>query len=331
MKASTRSVAARSGRLFLLTAALWLSACGVTFNYSTEPFEVPAGDIQVSFGAAADMREYTGDSLKYFRGACERLAYGGPGDFMISPGDFDPPARMLYTLQTYVASDYPWYPAAGNHETETASDMDWLRSFNAGSSLPNIVNSGPAGCEETTYSFEIGGAHFVVLNEYYDGVSDTGGNGDVVDELYDWLVADLDAYIAAAADPIIFVVGHEPAYPQPDEENGRLRHETDSLNAHEANRDRFWQALAARGVTAYICGHTHNYSAVRINAAGVIDGDGSSVWQIDVGHARGLGDTGARSTFLMLYVMADGSVWCYTYRLTYGELDYVLTGSLQLR
>ena len=58
--------------------------------------------------------------------------------------------------------------------------MDWLRIFNRdGNTLPNIVNVGPAGCAETTYSFDYGNAHFVVLNEYFDGSSDVGADGEV--------------------------------------------------------------------------------------------------------------------------------------------------------
>jgi hypothetical protein len=153
--------------------------------------------------------------------------------------------------------------------------------------------------------------------------------GDVTEALHTWLAADL----TLNTKPIVFVVGHEPAYPQPDAESGRVRHIDDSLNyfEFESNRDRFWQTLASNGVTAYICGHTHNYSAVKIDAAGVVDGAGESVWQIDVGHARGYGDTGARSTFIMFYVMDDGSVWLTTYRLNLASHNYKLTETSQIR
>jgi predicted phosphodiesterase len=108
---------------------------------------------------------------------------------------------------------------------------------------------------------------------------------------------------AATTHERIFVVGHEPAYPQPDVDNGRLRHETDSLNAYVAHRDRFWDLLKGKGVVAYICGHTHNYSLVKIDG----------VWQLDAGHGRGLGDTGAPSTFSLIHV--DGPIVTYeTYR-----------------
>jgi hypothetical protein len=264
------------------------------------------------------MREYAGADMDYFRGACERIAYGGAGDFMISPGDIDPPEDVLQTVQTYIAADYPWYPVVGNHEFDEIDHMPWLREYNAGGdTLPNVVSVGPTFSVETTYSFDCGSAHFVVLNEYFDGSTDTGSDGDVVSALYDWLVADL----AATTQPVVFVFGHEPAYPQPDEDNGRLRHETDSLNAHPENRDAFWALLESEGVTAYVCGHTHNYSA---NKQG-------TVWQIDVGHARGYGDTGARSTFVMFYVMDNTEVWAYPYRLDPDTRNYMLTTARQLR
>ena len=279
---------------------------------------MPFGTVQVSFSVTADMRDYTGGNMLYFRGACERIATGGAGDFMLSPGDIDPPDLVYADIQTYIGIDYPWYPVVGNHEAETSSDMVWLRNFNPnGNTLPHIVNPGPENGVETNYSFDYGDVHFSVLNEYYDGASDTATDGDVPTALHAWLDDDLTNTLK----PIKIVIGHEPAYPQPDEESGRLRHEDDSLNAHASNRDRFWQTLVNRGVTAYICGHTHNYS--------VYQTDG--VWQVDVGHARGFGDTGARSTFVMVYVMDDGTVWNYAYRLNLDTHNYELQTPIKLR
>jgi predicted phosphodiesterase len=301
-----------------ISVFLILAGCTSDISYNTRPFELPSGAIQVSFSVTADMRDYTGDDMLYFRGVCERVAYGGPGDFMVSPGDIDPPVLVYLDIQTYIDPSYPWYPVVGNHEAETPSDMDWLRAFSPnGNALPNIVNSGPENGVETSYSFDYGEAHFTVINEYYDGESDTGTDGDVADPLHAWLVHDL----SATTKTIKFVIGHEPAYPQPDEESGRLRHQDDSLNAHQANRDRFWQTLADNEVTAYVCGHTHNFSAYQ----------DSGVWQIDAGHARGFADTGARSTFVMFYVMDDGSVWCYPYRLNWESHNYELRTPRKIR
>lgn len=122
------------------------------------------------------------------------------------------------------------------------------------------------------YSFDAGGVHFVIVNEYFDGISDVGSDGD-------------------------------------------------SLDRYPANRDRFWALLGSTGVTARVCGHTHNFSVQRFG----------SVWQVDSGHARGLGDTGAPSTFLMFYATSAGSLWLYPYRADGETNAYELTTPVQLR
>jgi len=285
-------------RLFLSLVAVWLLIAPPLQDASRGAPLLQESDDAFTFAIAADMREFAGpgvyDSSHYFRGAVEAIASAGPGVFMVGPGDIDPPANVHWTITQSLGSSYPWFPIAGNHETETAEDMAWLRAYDYGA-----VNPGPSGCPETTYSFDYGNAHYVMLNEYCDTAGDTATVGDVPDHLYNWLVADLDA----THQENIFVFGHEPAYPQPDAENGRLRHADDSLNQYPAHRDRFWNLLKSKRVVAYICGHTHNYSLVKIDG----------LWQMDVGHARGLGDNGARSTFSLVHV--DGSRTTYeTYR-----------------
>jgi hypothetical protein len=244
-----------------------------------------------TFSVTADIREFAGSGSynipQYFRGPVEAISAKSTSAFMVSPGDIDPPADIRWSITQTFGTTYPWYPVVGNHEEETLADMEWLRNFDYGG-----VNPGPSGCPTTTYSFDYDEVHFVMLNEYCDTSGDDVTDGDVPDHLYNWLVEDLDD----TSLNYIFVFGHEPAYPQPDADNGRLRHEDDSLNLHSVNRDRFWNLLKSERITAYICGHTHNFSAV------MIDG----VWQLDAGHARGLGDVGARSTFLLVHV--DGPV-----------------------
>ena len=61
--------------LAILVVFLSLLGCAHQISCDTTPFEVPSGVIQVSFSATADMRDYTGDKIVYFRGACERIAY----------------------------------------------------------------------------------------------------------------------------------------------------------------------------------------------------------------------------------------------------------------
>jgi hypothetical protein len=284
--------------------AIWALLSTLAVLGHTTPVQ---SDSPFTFVVTADMRYYSGpedyDTCEYFRGACEAINATGEGVFMISPGDIDPTVYTRWTITSTITNtlgtDYLWYPVVGNHElpnagheSETGANMAWLRDYdydtNGDGVPPDIVNLGPSGCPSTTFSFDYENAHFVLLNEYCDAGGDTVTNGDVTDHLYNWLADDL----AATSNPFVFVFGHEPAYPQPDTDTGRVRHLGDSLDQYPANRDRFWNLLKSEEVTAYICGHTHNFSAARIDG----------VWQVDVGHARGRGDTGAPSTFVRVTV-----------------------------
>jgi len=285
-----------------LAATLWLSLIIITVAlnpaHTNAPQAPPGEGDNFTFALTADMRYYSGPgeyhTPRYFKGACEALAAQGSGTFMLSPGDIDPPANVNWTITQTLGAAYIWYPVVGNHEAETPQDMNWLQSYDCGSVAP-----GPSGCPTTTYSFDYRNAHFVVLNEYCDITGNVATEGDISDHLYQWLTADL----SAATQDHIFVFGHEPAYPQPDADVGRTRHLSDSLNQYASHRDRFWDLLGAERVAAYICGHTHNYSVVKIDG----------VWQMDVGHARGMGDTGAPSTFVLIHV--DGDIVTFeTYR-----------------
>jgi len=266
-----------------------------------------------SFVLVADMRNFTGDDKNFFRGACEAIAAQNGIEFIISPGDIDPPDSVLYTIKKYIGEDMEWYPVVGNHEAETPSDMSWLREYNKnGNTLPNVVRNGPAGGEETTYSFDYHNTHFVILNQYYSGGCDTCTNGTVSDSLYQWLKRDLEL----TDKKNILVFGHEPAYPFPDIENQRFRHNYDCLNQHPEERDRFISLLQEFNVLAYFVGHTHNHSVLKMN----------SLWHVDVGHARGRGDPGARSTFVKMTVSKDG-IQYETHRLNFTSDKYELTDS----
>jgi len=270
-----------------------------------------------SFDITADMRKYAGpqyQTSEYFMGACEAIDDIGKGAFMVSVGDIDPPEYVSKTVEKVLGSDYTWYPVVGNHEAETPNDMTWLRNWGQ-SDIPYLVQRGPENCESTTYSFDFRNAHFVVLNEYYDGNSDAGTNGDVTKPLYEWLKSDLEA----TSKPFIFVFGHEPIVSIPDIDSGRYRHIGDNLDAHPENNHRFQELLRRGKVTAYICGHTHNFSFSKING----------LWQIDAGHCRGIGDKGAKSTFLKVWV---GRVKCRVdaYRYDVNDNVYSLNRTIEL-
>jgi hypothetical protein len=151
-----------------------------------------------------------------------------------------------------------------------------------------VARRGPTSCFDTTYAFDRGDAHFVVLNVYCDSDGEARTDGDISPELYRWLAADL----ADNRRPWVFVFGHEPAFPQPDATWGTQRHVGDSLDKYPARRDAFWALLASRRVTAYVHGHAHQYARLLR----------SGVWQIDAGIARG---AGKHDTFLRVAVDAE--------------------------
>jgi len=236
-----------------------------------------------TFIAAADMRFYATEKYRtsqHFLGAVEAIKRVGPGSLMISPGDTDPPADVREVIDQVLGKTYPWYPVAGNHELEDVAYMDWLRDYNSvGTGLPNIVRYGPPGCEETTYSFDYDNCHFVGLNQYYDGKSDVAMDGNIVPELLTWLENDL----TENDKKFVFVYGHEPIVSIPDMDNGKVRHQGDSLDKYPQNNFAFMQLLLKYGVTAYICGHTHSTSYANLNG----------IWQFDVGHSRGIEESSA--------------------------------------
>jgi len=298
----------KRSRCFLLAFVFCAIVSGTAFS----------GDNSFTFVVTADMRDFTAgkyDNSQYFRGACEAIKKTGAGAFMISPGDIDPPEGVRTVIDEVMGKDYIWYPVVGNHDTGK-SDMNWLRQYNAdGKKLPDIVCPGPKGCVETTYSFNYKNAHFAILNEYFEGKSDTDGDGDVCDGLFQWLADDLKANQKY----MIFVSGHVPMISEPDIDTKRLRHQEGSLNAHEKSYGRFSSLLRQYHVMAYICGHTHNTSFVSING----------VWQLDAGHARGIGDTGVPSTFIR--VLVDGNdVSAEFYRLDDKTGEYALKYTVNL-
>lgn len=251
-----------------------------------------------TFAVTSDIHQFAGsgeyDNSSYFRGAVEAIADHSLSAFMVTAGDMDPPANVLWTVDQVLGSSYRWYPLVGNHDTDSAAYTQWLRAFDYGT-----VQPGPFGCPKTTYSFDYGNTHFVMLNVYCDLAGEDATYGDIPDHLYNWLVTDLQA----TQKEHILVFGHEPAYPLPDVDTGRVRHEGDSLDADPVHRDRFWNLLVSEGVTAYICGHTHNYSLENFNG----------VWQLNEGITSGLGDVEVPGTFSLIHI--DGPVVTYeTYR-----------------
>jgi len=243
------------------------------------------------FTVTADMRGYHSAFANVCQSINEEL--GGPGEFHISLGDIDnsiPSNRIV--INRFFGHSFSWYPLVGNHEVETGDDMRWLRDeYDNGNlartPIKDLTNQdGPTGTVRLNYTWDFGNAHFVALNQYWNGGinegngtqlsgDDTDTDGDVVPELLDWLAEDL----AANTRPFVFVLGHEPAFPY-------HRHVGDSLDKYPHNRDAFWQLMEDYGVQVYLCGHTHYYSKHQGDKNHI-----GNVWQLDAGNAgNNMGD-----------------------------------------
>jgi predicted phosphodiesterase len=278
--------------------------------------DVPVKDA-FSFAITCDMRGFVGPAKsgkRFFDGACEVLRDVGPGAFMIVPGDCDPIPPVRATLDRYLGSNYVWYPVAGNHEAETPRDMAWLRNW-ASNGIPHLVRSGPAGAETTMFAFDYGNSHFVVLNNYFDGKTDAGRKSGFATNSLDWLEQDL----AANRKPLVWVIGHEPLVSQPDMDTGRVRHKGGLLTSQKERATRLLELLRRYPVRAYLCGHTHNTSAVKVQG----------LWQLDAGHARGAGDSGAPSTFMKIRV-AGARAWLDIFRADKRGTNYQLKRTVEL-
>jgi len=253
-----------------------------------------------SFSVTSDMSYYSGKKYiqypNFFAGLLEYVNHFGPGDFMISAGDVLPAEETRWTIDQVLGEGYPWFPIPGNHDFDRA-DITYLQEYDYNSESSNgpiIVNWGPEPCSRTTYSFDYQNTHFVALNVYCNEDAPWGIDGSITDVVYGWLADDL----AMTAKEHIIVFGHEPAFPQPDSQTGDIRHLGDSLDQYPQARDRFWGLLQSHNVLAYIHGHTHGYSATKIDG----------VWQLDAGQAMGVRAAPSPGTFLIISVTGSSVI-----------------------
>ena len=245
--------------MFVLGLVVLAQATGLPSSVHAET--APPATSSFQFTVTSDLH----DNIPFCTGVFDAVKAqpGGVGDFMISIGDLvDHDGQTSQDVRDLIDSRFGkatiWWTVPGNHDTHSSYQMAWLRDeFTKGHNkhVPlksMVLHPGPEGCAETTYSFDHGNVHFVMLNEYWNGKTEPGSDyataGDIVPALREWLEGDLKA----TNKPFVFVYGHEPAFPQ-------HRHVGDSLDQNPVNRDAFWALLAKYKVQALFNGHIHYY------------------------------------------------------------------------
>ena len=213
-------------------------------------------------------------------------------EFMVVTGDFPHLSQTEAIIDAQLGSNFLWYPVIGNHEMDDlTNDFNVIRDTKV-PSLPNIVNHGPTGSVNTTYSFDYENSHFVVVNPFWDGASnDHTSGGDIPTALNNWVNADLTAN--AANHEFVFI--HTPPFPE-------HRHVGEDLDANPANRNAFITTLNSKGVESIFAGHTHYYEHDTAADYPLL----GNIHQVTNGSMRG-----ADAPTTVTYVLVEGGTTTY--------------------
>ena len=173
---------------------------------------------------------------------------------------------------------------------DTITGKKYVSTYDSG----NIV-----GSKYTTYSFDEGNSHFVVL-DIYSGIKCFGARhyGRISNELFDWLEKDL----AKTNKENIFVFAHQPMQYEPGGGKYHLlvndaykmlckdsarSYDTDSLawfnkeyTQKIKSKKEFWGLLKEHEVIAYFCGHSHHNSAKKYDGVWEINME-TGAWNIE--------------------------------------------------
>jgi UDP-2,3-diacylglucosamine pyrophosphatase LpxH len=169
---------------------------------------------------------------------------------------------------------------------DTITDKKYYSSYDKG----NVI-----GSEYTTYSFDEGNSHFVVL-DIYSGIKylEARQYGRITNELYDWLANDL----INTKKENIFIFAHQPIQYVPvvglvnDDykkfcEDSARTYGIDSLVWFDKeytqkikSRKEFWDLLNEHKVIAYFCGHSHKNSIKKYDRVWEINME-TGAWYIE--------------------------------------------------
>lgn len=206
---------------------------GPEFQLKTPPAQFP-----ITFAVAGDLGQtgWTKSTLDHI-GQCKY-------DVHLLPGDLSYADYMQHRWDTFgelvqpLASARPWMVTQGNHEKESIPlIMDAFQSYDARWKMP-FEESGSSS--NLYYSFEVAGAHIIMLGSYadYDEYSDQ----------YRWLKDDLSK-VDRKKTPWLVVLLHVPWY--------------NSNEAHQGEGDGMMATmeplLYAASVDLVLAGHVHAY------------------------------------------------------------------------
>ena len=133
----------------------------------------------------------------------------------------------------------------------------------------NVQNNGPydglsTDQSQLSYSFDVGDAHFAIVNTDPVGKDNVAPAG--------WLASDLGSAAGRGAKHF-FVFGHKPAYTYYFGTNTPPNPGVSGLDKIPASRDAFWNVIEQYSAT-YFCGHEHEFNMAQPKGA---------AWQVLVG------------------------------------------------
>ncbi|XP_062018042.1 purple acid phosphatase 18-like isoform X2 [Rosa rugosa] len=208
--------------------------------------KTPAAQFPITFAVAGDLGQtgWTKSTLDHIK-RCKYDVHILPGD--ISYADYLQPRWDTFgELVQPLTSARPWMVTQGNHEKESIPFLkDGFESYNSRWKIP-YKESGSSS--NLYYSFEVAGAHIIMLGSYtdYDEYSDQ----------YKWLKADLSK-VDRQKTPWLLVLFHVPWY--------------NSNKAHQGEGDSMMAAmeplLYAASADIVFAGHVHAYErSNRVNS-----------------------------------------------------------------
>lgn len=218
----------------------WSEPAGFTAGAGEDGFTfLYMGDVQDGYAFWGEMLD------KAFRDN-PSIRFGLLGGDLVDHGTSIAEWQQFFAAASPVFSRIPLMPAVGNHD-----DSELFRKSFA------VPRNGPAGYEDTIYSFDYGNCHFTVLNSNFMGPLDLGDN----ERIAVWLQNDLEN----SEQQWKFVVFHHPPYPVVRDWRAEILQE-------------YWVPILERcGVDMVFVGHQHVYMRTKPIRDGTIQPDGEGI------------------------------------------------------